>query len=246
MDTSVLLKSIKKDVFGRQDIIDSAITKIDGFKETDIRNLLEKMMKRGEIVRVAHNRYVRKVEANTRYEYIPQYSETARKLIADVEEKNPYVDFQVWELAWFNEFLVHLVARNMVFLDVENRGCEFIYSSISDDYQGRMLLLPEPKEIQYYSQPDEIIIERLISESPKIKERPHETPIEKLIVELFANKILRSMVSQGDYANVLETIFEKYSVDQLKMFRYARRRNKKDEVRSFIEKNTDIKLLKEV
>ena len=54
------------------------------------------------------------------------------------------------------------------------------------------------------------------------------------------------MVSQGDYANVLETIFEKYSVDQLKMFRYARRRNKKDEVRSFIEKNTDIKLLKEV
>ena len=102
MDTSVLLKSIKKDVFGRQDIIDSAITKIDGFKETDIRNLLEKMMTRGEIVRVAHNRYVRKGEANTRCEYIPQYSETARKLIADVEEKNPYVDFQVWELAWFN------------------------------------------------------------------------------------------------------------------------------------------------
>ena len=49
MDTSVLLKSIKKDVFGRQDIIDSAITKIDGFKETDIRNLLEIPLMTGQI-----------------------------------------------------------------------------------------------------------------------------------------------------------------------------------------------------
>ena len=32
---------------------------------------------------------------------------------------------------------------------------------------------------------------------------------------------LRDMLSQGDYANVLETAFEKYNVDQLKMFRYA-------------------------
>jgi len=36
-------------------------------------------------------------------------------------------------------------------------------------------------------------------------------------------KRIRDMLSQGDYANVLETAFEKYNADQLKMFRYARR-----------------------
>ena len=246
MDYCILLENIKKDVFDRQDILDSAMNLFEGFKETDIRNLLEHMMENGDIARVSRNRYVRGTGSHQSNTFAPVCSEEAIHLIKNIENKNPYVNFQVWELNWFNEFLVHLVARNMIFLDVENGGCEFIYSSLLDDYQGRMLLHPGSKELQYYLQPDSIIIERLISESPKTKDRIHEAPIEKLIVELFANRVLKSLLSQGDYPYVLETIFEKYTVDQIKMFRYARRRSKQEELYSFIQKNTKIKLLKEV
>ncbi len=246
INTEILLNDIKKDTFSRQDIIEAATAEISGFKTTDIRNLIEDMINRGEICRVAHNRYVRSADVSNKSEYKPVFSEEALKVINVVAKANPYTDFQVWELSWFNEFLIHLVACNIIFIDVEGGGCEFVYSSLPDEYLGKVLLLPNAKELQYYSKPDTIIIEKLISESPNIKGRPHEAPIEKLLVELFANKILRTMLSQGDYANILETVFSKYLVDELKLFRYANRRNKKDEIIHFINENTNIRIMKEV
>lgn len=239
MTPDTLLNNIHKTTFTRKDISDAASLSDSGFKPTDIRNLIETLIEDGIIVRLSHNLYTRAKDINTST-YNPIYSEQAQLLMTDVKREYPHIEFQIWELAWFNEFLVHLVSRNMIFLDVENDGCEFVYSSLAAEYNGRMLLRPSSKEIQYYSQPDGIIIERMVTESPKIKNAPHETPLEKLIVELFANKNLRSMISQGDYKFILETMFEKYRIDQVKMLRYARRRSKKNELIEFINNNTNI------
>lgn len=243
MDASIILDKINKDSFTRRDVFDAASSACDDFKESDMRNLMEAMLVGGSIVRIAHNRYVRK--ESSKQEYKPVYSDEAKKLIKDVKEKYPYLSFQVWEITWFNEFLNHLVAHNRIFLDVENDGCEFVYSSLADDYGGRILLRPSVKELQYYIQTDSIIVERMVSESPKGRNDAYEVPIEKLIVEMFANKTLMRMISKGDYPEALETIFEKYNVDQIKMLRYARRRNRKDELVNYIKEYTNIKLLGE-
>ena len=243
MDASIILDKINKDSFTRRDVFDAASSACDDFKESDMRNLMEAMLVGGSIVRIAHNRYVRK--ESSKQEYKPVYSDEAKKLIKDVKEKYPYLSFQVWEITWFNEFLNHLVAHNRIFLDVENDGCEFVYSSLADDYGGRILLRPSVKELQYYIQTDSIIVERLVSESPKGRNDAYEVPIEKLIVEMFANKTLMRMISKGDYPEALETIFEKYNVDQIKMLRYARRRNRKDELVNYIKEYTNIKMLGE-
>ena len=243
MDTNVILGKINKDNFTRRDVFEAASSTREDFRKSDMRNLMEAMLVGGSIVRIAHNHYVRK--ESSKQDYTPVYSDEAKKLIKDVKEKYPYLNFQVWEITWFNEFLNHLVAHNRIFLDVENDGCEFVYSSLADGYSGKMLLRPSVKELQYYLQTDSIIIERLISESPKGKNDAYETPIEKLIVEMFANKALMSMISKGDYPETLETIFKKYNVDQTKMLRYARRRNRKDELVNYIKEHTNIKLLGE-
>ena len=87
-----------------------------------------------------------------------------------------------------------------------------------------------------------IIIERLISESPKGDVAPYNLAIEKLIVDLFANKRLKEMISLGDYPMALESIFSMYEVNQVKMFRYARRRNKERELREFLQSRTNVDL----
>lgn len=243
MDTSTVLNLIDKDIFTRRDVFDAASIAQKGFKDTDMRNLMEGLLVRGNIVRIAHNHYVRK--KSSKQEYTPVYSNEAKKLIEDVKEKNPYLNFQVWEITWLNEFLNHLVAHNRIFLDVENDGCEFVYTSLADNYNGKMLLRPSVKELQYYLQTDSIIIERLISESPKGKNNAYEVPMEKIIVELFSNKTLMSMISKGDYPEMLESIFDKYNIDQTKMLRYARRRNRKDQLVNYIKEYTNIKLLGE-
>ncbi|MBO4473283.1 MAG: hypothetical protein J5750_00060 [Clostridiales bacterium] len=243
--TDKIIQIINKKDFSRHDILMAATREHTSFKESDMRNLLEKLLTNRSIVRVSRNLYRRNEDVNITSVYEPVYSEESRKLIRGIQQEYPLLKFQVWELSWFNEFLMHLVAQNVIFLDVENDGCEFVYSSFSDSYKGKMLLRPTSKELQYYSKGDGIIVERLVSESPKGKNHAYETPLEKLVVELFANKSLRELISQGDFAYILETVFEKYHVDQTKMFRYARRRNKQDELARYIKEHTSIHLLSE-
>ncbi len=67
-----------------------------------------------------------------------------------------------------------------------------------------------------------------------------------MIVDLFANKILKNVISMGDYPEMIESIFTKYEMDQVRLFRYAKRRNKVKEITEFIKTKTKVKLLVEV
>ncbi|NCB02903.1 MAG: hypothetical protein EOM67_12145 [Spirochaetia bacterium] len=92
-----------------------------------------------------------------------------------------------------------------------------------------------------YGTDDGIIIDRLVTEAPKSDGESYQVPLEKLIVDLFANKSL--MLSKGDYPSAIEIMFSKYRINQVAMLRYARRRNKVKDVFEFLRDNTLIELL---
>ncbi len=73
----------------------------------------------------------------------------------------------------------------------------------------------------------------------------YNTLLEKVIVDLFANKKLRSMVHIGEYAKAIKEMFDKYYIDQAKLFRYAARRNKKEEVYRFLTEEAGIEITAE-
>jgi len=106
---------------------------------------------------------------------------------------------------------------------------------------GRVLLRPKARELQQYSTDDGIIINHLVTEAPKSDGERYQVPLEKLIVDLFANKNL--MLSKGEYPSAIEMMFSKYRIDQVAMLRYARRRNKVKEVFEFLRDKTTIELL---
>ena len=159
-----------------------------------------------------------------------------------MDEEFPLIEYRIWEFSWLNEFLNHQIGRNYIFLEVEKEGCEFVFERIVSEFAGKVLLKPDLNQILRYGIDNSIIIDRLISESPKGRNKQHQLAIEKLIVDLFANKRLKEMLSFGDYPAALEAIFSLYEVDQVKMFRYARRRNKEREIREFLQNKTNIEL----
>ena len=118
----------------------------------------------------------------------------------------------------------HLVACNKVFLEVEQEGCEFVFSELVEKWHGKVLLRPTAQGDLNYGVYDGIIIECLVTQASKGVCEWYQVPLEKLIVDLFANTHL--MLPKGDYPSAIEEMFARYQIDQIAMVRYARRRNK--------------------
>ena len=242
MDSNIWLDKIPADTFSRQDIYSSACKSKPGFRETQLRNLMAELLNSGAIVRVGRNLY-QKPAGNCKGIYKSTLSPEALAAAGILKEKFPYMNCCIWELSLFNEFLVHLAGQNRIFVEADKESCEYVYSALADSYPGRVLLRPSQKELTYYGNKNCVIVDRLITEAPVKDSVNGSVSVEKMIVDLFANRYLRSMISKGDYPAMLENIFSKYAVDQTRLFRYARRRNKHRELADFIKEHTNIMLL---
>ncbi|MCD8053921.1 MAG: hypothetical protein LUF00_07740 [Lachnospiraceae bacterium] len=215
-------------VMSRQDICNIAKNVDDTFRDTLLRNLIEELMSSGTITRIGRNSYIKMSETQNRKKiYSGMYSERAKELVQTMGEKFPLLNFQVWEMRWLNEFLNHLVGENIIFLDIEKDGCEFVYEELRDKYDGRLLLKPDAEQMYRYGKDGTIVIGRLVTEAPK-GDAMASVPLERIMVELEANKVLRSLISTGEIPQIIRDMYDKYQVDSIKLLRYARRRNKKD------------------
>lgn len=226
----------------RQELLELVRETDPTFREGQMKRLLAYMIKTSKIEHVGRNKYRKMIEAANKANYENLYSEKAQTVISIMQKEFPLVGYRIWELSWLNEFFNHQLGRNYIFLEVEKDGCEFVFERVMAEFERKVLFRPDQDQILRYGAEGTIIIDRLISESPKGNKDPYNLMLEKLIVDLFANKRLRSMLSLGDYPDALDTIFTTYEVDQVKMFRYARRRNKEQELREFLMGKTNVEL----
>jgi len=192
-------------------------------------------------VRVGRNQYQKVGKEPKKSVFTGVYSHAALQVIGHMQKQFPLLSYRVWELSWLNEFFNHQLAHNKIFVEVEKEGCDFVFSSLVEKFPGRVLLTPKAQELLRYGTDNGIVIDRLITEAPKSDEEPYQVPLEKLIVDLFANKNL--MLFKGDYATAIESMFAKYRIDQVSMLRYARRRNKVKDIVEFLRDKTSIELM---
>jgi len=116
-----------------------------------------------------------------------------------------------------------------------------VFSVLFETFPGKVLLRPRALEMLQYGTDEGIIIDRLVTEAPKSGGEPYQVPLEKLIVDLFANK--NPMLFKGDFPSAIEMMFSKYRIDQVAMLHYAQRRNKVKAVFGFFRDQTTRELL---
>ena len=227
--------------FSREDILE-AIGMAGDAGGNRLRTLIPKLLAEGRMTRVGHGLYAASGPAG-KTEWAPPYSPAASEAAGAVAGSFPLLDFRVWELMWLNEFLNHLAARNTVFVCVEREGCEFVFETLRDRFPGRVLLKPTPDEAARYGTDGGISVVRLVSEAPRSGPERHRAAIEQVAVDMFADKLIRSLLPQGDYAEAYRAMFERYAIDQVALLRYARRRGKEDELRDFLADEAAIGVL---
>lgn len=117
---------------------------------------------------------------------------------------------------------------------VEGDGRGFAFDALAEAMPGKVLLGPSAADLARYGTDGTVAVVRLVTEAPKAQPGYHGAPIEQVAVDLLADKLVRDTIPRGDLPEALAAMFARYAVDQVAMFRYARRRNKEPELRRLL------------
>ena len=232
-------------IFRKQEFWNSVHAAAPGTAETAINWMLHTLIEKGKIVSVGYGRYMIPADNNKpgkKYQY--PHSDEFLQIENLITEFFPYAVFQMWELIQLNDFVNHQIAKNVIFVEVEKMLMDSVYELIHEHYPYAMY---SPNEDSFYRQraPEtDIIVQKLLTEAPR-PDSNHECTIEKILVDLFSKKLSGALIERSEYKAIFEDVFQKYHVDEIRMFRYARHRNLDQTIRDFIQDQTNIRLITE-
>lgn len=212
-----------------------------GYSGSSVSWLLSELKREQKISSIGRGVYIRTTGRKRKLEYHYEHLETYLKVEQAVSREFPLVQFQMWEMYQMNEFVNHLFGKNTVFVEVENMCEAPVFEMLHEKFPDVLFC---PDKDMYYRQrgnDDTVVVQKLVSEAP----RPvmgHSAPLEKLLVDLFSKKLTGRLVSRSEYQEIYEEAFARYRIDEVKMFRYARRRHLEAEIKTFLEKNTNVAL----
>ena len=224
--------------YSHQELIKLLKSDYPHMRETSCHWAVCGMLKNGDITKIARNVYVVQNEREKPV-YRPAYSELAAKLIAQISDKFPSVHFTVFETALMNDFLNHLVAQNTVFVQAEKDISIFIFRFLQELGYEHLLYKPNKADYALYWGKDCIVVTDMISEAPLSASAPHEICLEKMLVDMYCDKLISSAYSKSEYPEVLKQAMETYHIESTKMMRYARRRGREDEMKKILEEIED-------
>lgn len=198
----------------------SAMVSTYGMTEPQVAYDLKKRLDNGMLVRAGWGRYSLPLKRR----YLHHYSDTAMDVVNLINNGFHHVDFQIFELIQLNDFINHQIAHNSVFVTIENEMVDYVFDSLWEVYPGKVMLKPKLDQYYRYLQDNEIIVGRLPSESPKGITEPWMSRLEKILVDVFTDKLISAIVPEGEKKIIIDGAFSDYMIDQNTMLRYAKRK----------------------
>ena len=233
---NILSKIKKGEVFVKSRFRDIVLQQKPTYSEAYVNWLLQKMRKEKVIVSLGRGTYMREVGNCEKLTYSYKHSKFYLKVERLISETYPLVDFQMWELIQWNEFLSHQIAGNVIVIEVENMLEDTVFDMLHNQLSN---VLYKPTMDTFYRQRGEnntVLVYRKITEAPN-PNLYHSCVLEKMLVDLFSKKFSGHIIERSEYKKIFEDAFEKYHIEQSKMFRYAKRRGIFNELRTFIQEN---------
>ena len=223
---------IDKKTYSRDDIFRVLLNEKPDLKEAEFRWMLYSLLQRKRIFKVGYDTYITS-ESERRPRYKPYYSEKARELDDMLKQSYPQTVYVVFESVLLNEFLNHQIAQNTIYLQVEKDVSSYVFENLKEEYTKSVLYNPSKREFARYWLKDCIVVSDLVSQSPLSAEDPHEMTIEKMLVDIIAEKSMASTFSPSEIPFIYENALSSYNVDIRKMNRYAGRRGKSSLIQEY-------------
>ena len=200
-----------------------------------IKWILFDFKKTNKITQIGIKKYV--PNGNT---YSFDMTELSNSIEYSIQTSFPDVEFIIWESSQLNEWMNFLLSKSIIFVEVENDLRDYIFSFIQEKYGENQIVLLNPSidVLSRYIDSHPIVVKSLFSRSPKSKEA-HKISLEKILVDIFSDKLLSSMIGTNDKEEIAKGIIKNYSINRTKALAYAKRRKCQDEIKYYLEEKYD-------
>ena len=193
--------------------------------------LIKKLIEDGIITKICNNQY--KIVNKRKYHIYREYDNT-KDLINLLKEIR--YDYIIYNITFLNEWLNQLIGKNTIFIEVDKKYCNSIYELLVDNEYKNVLVNPSIQEIEKYSLSDLIVIKPLYSRSP-INRKEKSFTLEKIIVDLFVDDILKKYYSASELPWIYKQMFKEYAIDEYSLNTYLTRRRIKEKFYEFLKTN---------
>ena len=231
---NVLSRMDGQRVYSHKDLMDELKLMKTNLSDSSYHWAITGLVREGALIRQGYDAYTLAPDS-PKDEYMPTYSDEAQELTRLISEKYPYVTFTVFETVLMNEFLNHLIAQNTVFLQIEKDSSVYVFRFLQEYGYQNVMYKPKGKDFDLYWSKDCVIITDLISEAPVRTRDPHSIMLEKMLVDMSADKLIASTFSMAEFPDIMEQAQSRYLLDKVRMLRYARRRNRQEVMLKYLE-----------
>jgi len=227
----------KRSSFNRDELYEFYLNSEPNLKESTFSWRIYDLKKKDIIKTIGRGLYV----ISYKPKYKPVLSNNALKIARKISERFEEINYAIWEIPWLNEFSQHQTFNQMIVVEIEKEFEESLYYFLNDSLQMNFFLNPDDKQIKFYISEvnSSVVIKRLVTRAPTIKIKEKKTTIptatlEKIMVDLFADENLFHFYQGSELIYIFERILNHYSINLTKLFSYAKRRKKEQEIKQFI------------
>ncbi|MEQ6121520.1 DUF6577 family protein [Reichenbachiella sp. MALMAid0571] len=168
--------------------------------------------------------------------YIPELSSKLVSVYKKIKSDFPFLAVCLWNTSVINEFMLHQPGKYYQLLEVDKDAVESIFYYLKDRNYS-VYMEPSEELIRRYmiDEKESWIVKSLVSEAPiqKVNGVPTVT-IEKLLVDIFCDPVIFNAQQGSEMNQIFHGAFEKYTISESKMLRYASRRRKKKELDNYL------------
>jgi len=215
----------------KQTLVTSIKEDFSHWSDNTVNMYLSKLKKKGKISSPSKGFY----ELGSIPLFKPEISNALKKIYNKIKQAFPFITFCVWDSAWLNDLMRHQPFKHYLVVEVEKDASESVFGFLNETFKNVFLNPDEEIFNRYIQNLDEVIIvKNLVSEAPLMEVQKIVLPaLEKILVDMLADTNLFS-AQQNETEFIMKTAMDKFTINELKMKRYALRRNRESEVEELI------------
>lgn len=168
--------------------------------------------------------------------FLPHLTKKQQAISGRIKKQFPLITFCCWHTSALKEFFQHVAVYDFLLVEAEREAVDAVFHFVKETHKNTF---KEPSRVIIENfvldGRDAVIVKSLVSEAPLQEANASTLPtIEKILVDLVADSEIFFFLQGHELLNIFESALGKYTVNTDRLLRYAKRRNKKEELQKIL------------